>query len=184
LTTPEGKQTLMVGKKAASGYYAENSALNPMFTLDESSVSQFQKTSSDFRDKNLFSWDMFDVKSFEVTTPKGHWAFEQNKNAWKETAPAAKAASSDDVSAFLSALRAVQAASFPAANPGEMGKFGFNSPAYTLRVTFGAKNQTQEVDIAKAGGHVYARRAADPLPSELSAATFKSVEDAFQKISR
>ncbi|MGH9351332.1 MAG: DUF4340 domain-containing protein, partial [Terriglobia bacterium] len=74
LITPGGSQTLVIGKTADQGYYAMNSALAPVFTLDESSVSQFQKSASDFRDKNLFSWDMFDVKSFEVTTPKGHWA--------------------------------------------------------------------------------------------------------------
>jgi hypothetical protein len=184
LITPGGSQTLAIGHKASQGYYAMNSALAPIFTLDENSVSQFQKNAGDFRDKNLFSWDMFDVKSFDVTTPKGHWAFEQDKDKWRETAPALKPASSDDVNAFLSALRNLQASSFPAAKPGEINKFGFDNPSYTFKVTFGAKNQTETVDVAEANGHVYARRAADPLPSEVEASNLKAVDNAFEKISK
>lgn len=184
LVTPGGSQTLTVGKKASSGYYAVNSALAPVFTLDEGSVSQFQKSAADFRDKNLFSGDMFNVKSIDVATPAGRWAFEQNKNAWKETAPSTKSASSDDVNALLDQLRNLQAASFPAVKPGEMDQFGFGKPAYTFKVTFGAKEQTEIVEIAQANGHVYARRASDSLPSEINAADFTGIQNAFKKVSK
>ncbi|MGH9326468.1 MAG: DUF4340 domain-containing protein [Terriglobia bacterium] len=182
LTAPGGSQELLVGKKTSQGYYAMNSALSPIFTLDQDSVSQFQKNASDFRDKNLFSWDMFGVHRFAVTTPKGRWAFEQNKNQWKETAPAAKAASSDNVNAFLSALRGLQASSFPEAKNGDMNQFGFNHSLYTVKVNFGSKNQTETAEVAKEGDKIYARRNADPLPSELTASDLKSVEDAFNKL--
>lgn len=184
LITPAGNQTLSVGKKASSGYYAVNSALAPVFTLDESSVSQFQKSAADFRDKNLFSGDMFNVKSVDVTTPAGQWAFEQNKNVWKETAPASKPASSDAVNALLDQLRNLQAASFPVAKPGEMDQFGFSKPSYTFKVTFGAKNQTEVVQLAQANGHVYARRASDSLPSEINASDFTGIQNAFKKVSK
>lgn len=184
LITPGGSQTLTVGKKASSGYYAVNSALAPVFTLDEGSVSQFQKSAGDFRDKNLFSGDMFNVKTIDVTTPAGHWAFEQSKNAWKETAPASKAASSDDVNSLLDQLRNLQASSFPAAKPGEMDRFGFGKPSDTFKVTFGAKEQTEIVEIAQANGHVYARRASDSLPSEINLADFTGIQNAFKKVSQ
>jgi Domain of unknown function (DUF4340) len=185
LTTPSTSQTLIVGGKTKTGtYYAENSGLAPVFTLDSSSISQFEKGANDFRDKDLFSWDMFDVKSFDVTSPEGHWTFQQQKTQWKETAPATKAASSDNVNAFLSALRNLDASSFPQAQPGKMDQFGFNKPSYTFKVTFGAKNQTETVEVAKAGGHVYARRESDPLPSEVSQSDLTSIEKAFAKISK
>jgi hypothetical protein len=185
LTTPTGSQTLTVGNKNKQGnYYAENSALAPVFTLDTGSVSQFQKGANDFRDKNLFSWDMFDVKTFDVTTPTGHWAFEQQKDKWKETAPAAKPASTDEVNAFLSAVRNVQASSFPQAQPGQLEKFGFNKPSYTFKVTFGAKNQTETVELAQANGKYYARRESDPLPSEVAQSDVTSINNAFAKISK
>ncbi len=185
LSTPSGSQTLTVGNKTKQGnaYYAENSALDPVFTLDESSVSQFQKNASDFRDKNLFSWDMFDVKSFDATSPEGAWTFEQQNSNWKESSPDNRTISSDDVNAFLSALRDLQAASFPPAKAGQMNNFGFAKPSYVFKVTFGAKNQTQEVDIAQANGKIYARRPSDPLPSEISQSDLTSIESSFAKIS-
>ncbi|MGH9469619.1 MAG: DUF4340 domain-containing protein, partial [Terriglobia bacterium] len=112
------------------------------------------------------------------------WAFEQNKNQWKETAPAAKSASSDDVNAFLSALRNLQASSFPAAKPDETAKFGFNQPAYTFKVAFGNNNQTETVEVGQAKDTFYARRASDALPSEVSSSTLSSIETAFAKISK
>ncbi len=185
LTTPAGSQTLIVGNKSKQGnaYYAENSALEPVFTLDESSVSQFQKNASDFRDKNLFSWDMFDVKNFDVKSPQGHWSFEQQNSKWTETSPDDKAASTDDVNSFLSALRALQAASFPPAKPGQMDNFGFAKPSYVFKVTFGAQNQTQEVDLAQSNGKAYARRPSDPLPSQISQSDLSSIASSFAKIS-
>ncbi|HEX5483868.1 MAG TPA: DUF4340 domain-containing protein, partial [Terriglobia bacterium] len=182
LVTPSAAQTLLVGKKASGGYYAMNSALAPVFTLDQDSVSQLQKSASDFRDKDLFSWNTFDVKSFDVTTSKGQQSFEQVKNEWKETAPAAKQASSDKVQAFLSALRDLRVTSFPPAKPGELAKFGLAKPMYSFKVQFGSKNQSETVEVGQAGGHVYARRASDPLPGEVSQSDLKSIEDALGKL--
>lgn len=184
LITPDGTQTLTIGKAASSGFYAVNSALAPIFTLDESSVTQFEKSASDFRDKNFFSGDMFNVKTLEITTPAGHWAFAQNKNVWKQTAPSSKATSSDFVSALLDELRSLQASSFPPAKPGQMNQFGFGKPAYTFKVTFGAKNQTQVVDIAQANGHDYARRASDPLPGEIASSDFTTIENDVKKLTK
>jgi Domain of unknown function (DUF4340) len=182
LTTPSASQTLIVGSKTKAGtYYAENSGLAPVFTLDSGTISQFEKGANDFRDKSLFSWDMFDVKSFDVTSQEGHWAFEQQKNQWRQTAPISKAASSDDVNAFLSSLRNLDASSFPKGGPGQ---FGFDKPSYTFKVTFGAKNQTETVEVAQSGGHVYGRRESDPLPSEISQSDLTSLEKAFAKISK
>ena len=182
LVTPEASQTLVVGKKGSQGYYAMNSALNPVFTLDESSVTQFQKPAADLRDKNLFSWDMFDVKSFAVSTPNNHWAFQHVKDKWQQTAPTSKTMTSDKADALLSALRNLQASSFPAAKPGEMDKFGFAKPSYTFKVQFGAKNQTEVVDVAKNGGHIYARRAADPLPCEVSNTDLTTIENLLKQL--
>jgi hypothetical protein len=182
LATPNASQTLVIGKKSGNGYYAMNSALAPLFTLDQDSVSQLQKSASDFRDKDLFSWDMFDVKSFDVISPKGRWTLEQEKNQWKETSPQSKQVSTDNVNAFLSALRNLRATTFPPAKPGDLAKFGLNQPSYTFKVTFGAKNQTETVEVAENGGHVYARRTSDPLPSEVSKSDLTSIENALPKL--
>ncbi|MGH9376070.1 MAG: DUF4340 domain-containing protein [Terriglobia bacterium] len=182
LVTPDASQTIAVGKKGSGGYYAMNSALNPVFTLDEGSVSQFQKSAADLRDKSLFSWDMLDVKIFDVTTPSTHWVFQHTGDKWRQTAPTSKAIPSDKADALLSALRNLQAASFPAAKPGEMAKFGFSNPSYTFKVQFGPKNQTQAVEVAESGGHIYARRATDPLPCEVSKTDMATIENLMKQL--
>lgn len=184
LSTSGGSQTLVIGKTAPQGYYAMNSALAPVFTLDESSVNQFQKSASDFRDKNLFSWDMFNVKSFEVVSSKGDWTFEQSKNQWKRTSPSGKNMNSDDVNAFLSTLRGLQADSFPAAQPGQWAPFGLDKPTYTFKVTFGAKNQTETVQVGENSGKYYARRESDSLPGAVSESSVAAIENTFQKLSK
>ena len=90
LTSPQGSQSLELGKKDGDHYDAINSALAPIFTLSSSVLTQFQKDPADLRDKDLFAFSTFDAKRLEVDTPKGHWAFEQNKDKWKETAPKSK----------------------------------------------------------------------------------------------
>lgn len=184
LTTSAGGQTLTIGKTASQGYYAMNSALAPVFTLDESSVNQFQKSASDFRDKNLFSWDMFDVKSFEVISSKGDWKFQQDKNQWKRISPNGKNMNSDDVNAFLSTLRGLQADSFPAAQPGQWAPFGLDKPADTFKVVFGGKNQTETVQVGENAGKYYARRESDSLPSAVSESSVTAIENTFQKLSK
>ncbi len=184
LATANGSQTLVIGKKApSSGYYAMNSALTPVFTLGEDSVSQFQKNASDFRDKNLFSWDMFNVKKFDVTSSKGHFAFEHSKNEWRETTPIARKVSSDDVSDFLSALRGLTASSFPPATPGQLGNFGLDQPSYTFKVTYGSNNAIETVEVAQKNGHVYAVRTTDDLPSEVSESNLTSITNSFDTFS-
>lgn len=177
LVTRGATQTLLVGKKGGQGYYAMDSALSPVFTLDEDFVTEFEKPAANLRDKNLFSWDVRDVKTLDISAPGKHWVFHQHADEWLQLVPTSKPIPSDQFSAFLSALSDLQASSFPAAKPGELDKFGFSKPAYTFKVWFGTKNQTQVVDVAESGGHVYARRATDVLPSEVSKTDLTTIEN-------
>lgn len=174
VTGAGGTQTLVVGKKQKDSdhYYAENSALEPVFTLNSDFVTQFKKDTSDLREKDLFSFSSFDVKRLEVTTPKGHWVFEKQGSQWKESAPKSKTASSDKMDTLLTQLRDLRADSFP--KNGSLADVGLNSPAYRFVVQWGDKNET--VEASKSGDHVYARRATDPLPSELSKTALDDVE--------
>lgn len=141
-----------------------NSALDPVFTLNADFVTQFKKTDTDLREKDLFSFSSFDVKHLEVDTPKGHWVFDRQGNQWKETAPKSKVVSSDKMETLLSNLRDLRADSFP--KSGNLADFGLAKPAYRFIVQSGEKNTTETVEAAKSGDHVYARRSTDPLPSE------------------
>ena len=174
LTSPQGSQSLEIGKKDGDRYDAINSALAPIFTLNSSVLTQFQKDPSDLRDKDLFSFSTFDAKRLEIDTPKGHWAFEQNKDKWKETAPKPKDVTADKMDGLLSDVRNLRAASFP--KSGDLAAVGLAKPAYRFQAQFGDKNQKEIVEASKTGDHVYARRTTDPLPSELPKDSLDAIE--------
>jgi len=176
LTGSDGTQTIVVGKKDKDSdrYFAMNSALDPVFTLNSDFVTQFKKNQADLREKDLFSFSAFDVKRLEVDTPKGHWAFELQANQWKRTAPKSKTVNTDKMETFLTHLRDLRADSFPKA--GNLADFGLAKPPYRFNVRSGEKNTAEIVEAAKSGDHVYARRSTDPLPGELSKTALDDVE--------
>jgi hypothetical protein len=176
LTGNDGTQTIVVGKKDKDSdrYFAMNSALDPVFTLNSDFVTQFKKSQADLREKDLFSFSSFEVKHAEVDTPKGHWVFDQQGGKWKQTAPKPKDVNSDKMDTFLTHLRDLRADSFPKA--GSLADFSLDKPPYRFKVQFGDKNTTEIVEAAKPGDHVYARRSTDPLPSELSKTALDDVE--------
>ena len=175
-------QTLVLGKKDGERYDAMNSALDPIFTVESYFLTQFQKDPADLRDKALFSFFTFDVKSLEVDTPKGHWAFEKQNNKWKETQPKAKDVPNDKMEALLNSVHALRADSFLKASAADLAAFGLNRPPYSLKVQFGDKKQTETVQAAKVADKVYARRDTDPLPSQLPSSALDDIEKALGEL--
>jgi hypothetical protein len=181
---PGGEQTLVLGKKDDGHYFAMNSALDPVFTLDAGFLTQFQKKADDLRDKDLFSFSAFEVKRLEVTAPSGSRVFEkkvENKESkWKQTAPAAKDLSTEKVETLLNDLRDMRAESFPRGT--DLASFGLAKPAYRFKVQFGDKNEEQTVEAAKVGAHVYARRSTDSVASEVRSTALDDIEKALKEL--
>jgi hypothetical protein len=181
LTAPQGSQTLVVGKKDNGNYYAMNSALDPVFTVESSFVTQYEKDPADLRDKNLFSFSTFEVKRLEVDSPAGARILEQQAgNKWKQTVPAAKDVATDKVEALLNKLRDLRAESFPAAR--SLETFGLAKPAYRFKVEFGEKKETETVEASRVGDNAYARRSTDVMASKVSKATLDEIEKALQEL--
>ena len=176
LTSPSGSQKLVFGKKDGEKYDAINSALDPIFTLNASVLTDFQKKPDDLRDKNIFSFESFNVTHLDVETPKGHWTFEKQKEKWQETAPARKAVPSDKMDDLLVNIRSLRADSFPKEHPTDLAAFGLTKPAYRFEVQYGGKKEIGEA--AKVGDHVYARRSTDVVPSELAKTALDVIDKA------
>jgi hypothetical protein len=179
LTGPGGTETLVLGKKDKQGerYFAVNSALAPVFTLNSIFLTDFQKDPADLRSKDLFSYSSFDVKRVEIDSPKGHSVFElQKDNQWKQTGGGSKTIPSAKMDTLLSRLRDLRASTFP--KGADLAQFGLTKPSYRLKVQFGEKGQTETVEVSKIGEHVYARLSTDPLACEMSKSVFDDVEKA------
>ena len=178
---PGVTQTLVVGKKENERYYAMNSALDAVFTLDGNFPAEFKKEPGDLRDKNLFSFSTFDVKRLDVEAPGGTRTFaRQPQNKWKQTAPVAKDVPTDKVEALLNHLRDLRAESFPSGE--NLETYGLKKPAYRFKAQFGEKNEAETVEAAKVGDHVYARRPTDARASEVPKTALDEVEKALKDL--
>src|SRR5208283_2918533 len=163
LTGPGGAQTLVLGKKDKEGdrYFAVNSALPPVFTLNSAFLTEFQKDPADLRSKDLFSYSNFDVKHVEIDFPKGHSVFElQKDNQWKQTGGGSKTTPSAKIDTLLTHLRDLRASKFPKGS--DLVPLGLTKPSYRFKVQFGEKNQTETLEVSKVGEHVYARLSTEP----------------------
>jgi uncharacterized protein DUF4340 len=182
LTGPSSTETLTFGSKEEKGAnsYAMNSSLDPIFTLDSSAISQFEKQPPDLRDKDLFSFSQFDASRLDLQTPSGHRTFEMQGDKWKQTAPSVKDEPRPKMDDLLSALRDLRADSFP--KDVSLQAAGLTKPAYRFEVQFGQKKQTEVVEAAAAKDHLYARRSTDTLPSELSKGALDSIDKALKNL--
>jgi len=168
LTGDAGSQTLVLGRKDGSNYYAMNTDVDPVFTLGSDFLSQFQKQPSDLRTKDLFTFATYEAKQVTVKGPKGRRVFVQHKNnKWEQTEPASMEVTGDKMQTLLQDLRDLSAQSFPKKNPTHLAEYGLNKPQYTIQVQYGDNKKTQTVQISKVGDNVYARRSTDLVPSEL-----------------
>jgi Domain of unknown function (DUF4340) len=175
LTGTDGMQTVVLGKKDGNYYDAMNSGLRPVFTVTQDFFNQFQKSPDALRDKNLWSWETYQVNQVDLQTPKDHYVFDKQKGQWKETSPKSQSVNIGKMETFLSDLYDLRADSFPKAKPDDFAAFGLNKPAYTIKVTFGDKNKLETVQLAQANGNLYGRRAEDVLPSEISEKTLNTI---------
>ncbi|HUY13148.1 MAG TPA: DUF4340 domain-containing protein [Terriglobia bacterium] len=175
LTGSGGTQIVVLGKKDGDVYDAMNSGLDPVFTVTQDFLTLFQKSPDELREKKLWSWETYDVKHVDIQTPKDRYVFDKQNGQWKETSPQSKAVDAGKMETFLSDLNDLRAESFPKAKPGDFTPFGLDKAGYSIKVTFGDKNQTETVNLAQANGSLYARRSDDVLPSEISQKTLDSI---------
>ena len=180
LTSPAGRQKLILGKKDGDRYDAMNSALDPIFTLNSDFTTQLQKDPADLREKGLFSFSSFDVKRLEVDTPKGHRVFEQQKEKWRQTTPSSKDIATAKMETLLNRIHDLRAQSFPKET--NLSALGLSKPAYKFQVQFGDKNQTQIVEVSKAGDHSYARLSTDSVACELPKNALDDVDKALNEL--
>jgi Domain of unknown function (DUF4340) len=169
LTGDSSKETLILGKKDGSNYYAMNTAVGPVFTLGADFLTQFQKQTSDLRSKDLFTFSTYEAKHITVKGPKGQRVFVQHKDGkWEQTEPASMEIKGDKMQTLLQDLRDLSARSFPKKNPTQLADYGLDKPEYTIQVQYGDQNKTQTVQISQVKGNVYARRSTDLVPAEVA----------------
>src|SRR5258708_39378440 len=101
-----------------------------VFTIESALLDELKKPADDFRVKDLFDARAFNTTRIELTRNGQTIVLEKEKgkDAWKQVAPAAKAADAAKVEAQVTALTGIRATSFA----DNLARRGLESPDLTV----------------------------------------------------
>jgi hypothetical protein len=157
---------LAVGKSAGDGVvYAKDLSRPMVFTVESALFDDLKKPVDDFRVKDLFDARSFNTTKVEIVRNGQTISFEKEKDkaAWKQIAPAAKAADTAKVEALLTALSSARATSFVEKIAGT----GLETPEVTVTLTFEDGAKHDKVAFARKGADTYARRDGDAAAAKI-----------------
>ena len=179
VTSGSSQAGLAIGKAAAEGtVYAKDLSRPMIFTVESTLADELKKPADEFRIKDLFDARAFNTTRIEVTRQGQTLAFEKDKDAWKQVAPAAKAADAGKVDALLSALSSTRATGFET----KLAATGIDTPELVATLKFDDGKKEEKVTFAKKGADAFARREGDTAVAKIDAATLDGIIKAFDAL--
>lgn len=170
---------LAIGKAAADGtVYAKDLSRPMVFTVEKALADELKKSPDDFRIKDLFDARSFNTTRLDITYKGQTLAFEKDKDAWKQVAPAAKAADSAKIDALLTALTNARATGFVDKTTGT----GLDAPELTVGVKYEDGAKHEKVSFARKGSDGYARREGDVSAAKIDASQLDAIEKALDAV--
>src|SRR4051794_227669 len=177
--TGSSQAGLAIGKSSGEGaVYAKDLSRPMVFTVESALADDLKKPADDYRIKDLFDARAFNTTRLEVVRQGQTMTFEKNKDAWKQVAPAAKAADTAKVEALINALSGARASSFES----KIAATGLDAPELTVNVTFEEGQKHEKVAFAKKGADAFARREGDAAAAKLDAASYDSISKALDAL--
>lgn len=179
VTSGSSQAGLAIGKPAAEGtVYARDLSRPMVFTVESTLADELKKPADEFRIKDLFDARAFNATRIDVTRQGQTLAFEKEKDAWKQVAPAAKAADTAKVEALLTALSSARANAFETKVTGT----GLDAPELVATVKFDEGKKQDKVTFAKKGTDAFARREGDAAAAKIDTATLDNIIKAFDAL--
>jgi hypothetical protein len=170
---------LAIGKAAAEGtVYAKDLSRPMVFTVEKALADDLKKSPDDFRIKDLFDARSFNTTRLDITYKGQTLAFQKDKDAWKQVAPANKPADSGKMDALLTSLTNTRANSFVDSKTAT----GLESPELTLAVKYEDGQKQEKVSFARKGADVFARREGDAAAAKIDAGQLDSIEKAIDAV--
>ena len=157
---------LAVGKSAGDGVvYAKDLSRPMVFTVESALFDDLKKPVDDFRVKDLFDARSFNTTKVEIVRNGQTITLEKEKDkaAWKQIAPAAKAADTAKVEALLTALSSARATSFVE----KIADTGLETPEFTVTLTFEDGAKHEKVAFGRKGTDAFARRDGDAAAAKI-----------------
>ena len=166
VTSGSSQAGLAIGKSAGEGVvYAKDLSRPMVFTVESALFDEMKKPVDDFRVKDLFDARSFNTTKVEIVRNGQTIALEKEKDkaAWKQTAPAAKAADTAKVDALLTALSSTRATSFV----DKIAGTGLEAPELTVSIAFEDGAKHEKVAFGRKGTDAFARRDGDAAAAKI-----------------
>ena len=168
--------TLAIGKDAAPGTaYARDLSRPMVFTVETALLDELKRPTDDLRVKDLFDARAFNTTRLEIVRGGQTMTFEKDKDAWKQIAPAAKAADAAKIDAVLAALTGTRATGFVETAP------ALDTPEITASLKFD-ENKQEKVTFARKGTDAFARRQGDKGAAKIDAAALDVISKAIDAL--
>ncbi len=170
---------LAIGKSAGEGaVYAKDLSRPMVFTVESALADELKKPADDYRVKDLFEARSFNTTRIEVSRNGETLAFEKNKDAWKQVAPAAKPVDGAKIDAFVTALTNARATGFV----DKVAGTGVDKPEMTVTIKYEDGQKQETVAFARTGSDAYARREGDASAAKIDAGTLDAIVKAIDAL--
>jgi hypothetical protein len=160
-----GPQELQI-RKNKDTYYAKASAMDGVYKVSDDLGKAVDKTTEEFRDKNLFDFGAEVPQKIEMQDGSKNYVLSRSGEDWMSDG---KKMDPESVDALVRAIRLLKADKF--------GASGFSNPTISVTVTSNDGKRVEKVQIAKAGSGYVAKREDNPT---LYALTAQETEDLHQ----
>jgi len=165
---------LGAGAAAEGTVYAKDLSRPMVFTVEKALADELKKSPDDFRIKDLFDARSFNTTRLDITLKGQTLAFQKEKEAWKQVAPANKAVDNAKMDALLTALTGARATTFA----DKATATGLDSPELTVAVKYEDGQKQEKVSFARKGTDVFARREGDASAAKIDASLLDAIEKA------
>jgi Domain of unknown function (DUF4340) len=148
--------TLRIGDSTPTGdgVYAEVGGVSRVITLPGYGKSALEKTLFDLRDRRALTLDQDQIRRLEVTSSKGSYTLTKNPEGyWDLVLPPAVRADSFSVDNLLGGFQNLLMASILKEQKSNLGSYGFDKPALTVKATGSAGMQS--IVVGKKDGSNY-----------------------------
>ena len=186
VTTPSGKQSLLVGRQETKGeeqfFYARNTAWPHIFTILRTVYDQLNQDKEAYRERYLFDFDTTNATRVEIQGPSGEWRFGRRGEEWfMAGAPETKMAELK-VDNFLNSIHSLRVSTYTTDQPNRLAAFGLDKPWMRIKVGFSEKNLEETVLFARRNNKFYAARQGEPSVYELSPTEPENLESKLQEL--
>lgn len=158
-------QKLLLGQKTPTGgdLYAKVPDTPRVILVSSYLESTFNKSSFDLRDKTILKIDREKVDRMEIETPERGLKVAKQGAEWRITSPVDARADFGAVEGIIGRLNTTPMKSVATPAATDLGEYGLDTPAATVRVTSGSAQAGLAIGKSAGEGVVYAKDLSRPM---------------------